>query len=148
MDLTIHKCVAEPRIVDAGTKHRVDASTFTFLMDSFIKHEVEKGSLKEARLHLCLSELAEIIDVKKNNAEHTIPEAKMDSVGSPSHSTDILDDEKMNSKSYSTFTTWDEWDARIYQSHRREGWSRHDRTCRHHRAPGLRYIGEITRSQL
>lgn len=111
----------------------IDAPVFTISAVKFIKHEVGKCSLDNAKMEESFYKLVAEIDDKGIKIKDRILTKRIRAVRSTSRPTYIPDDKKASPKSYSTAKSLDESNTRRYRTGRQDKRSRRHRTRRHHR---------------
>lgn len=102
VELAVHKCVVEPYIFHAVATSTIDDPSSTVPVATFIKHKVEKSSLKNAKMLERFVKFVEAVDEKKTKKEDRIPTMKIDSVRSSSPAMARSDDNRTNEMAYST----------------------------------------------
>lgn len=74
----VHNFVPEPSGADAVATKLADAPSFTVPVDKFVKHDVKKNSLDEAKMEKRFVKLADAAEEKKIKVEGVILTREID----------------------------------------------------------------------
>lgn len=135
VELAVHKCLAEPHVINDVVIRTIDLRALTVSVTRFVKNKVERRFLEKAKVdgYRNLSNKATVGHNTK--AEGDYPLQKMEMTRSPGPLKVISDDRKTNPKAYSKLSSSPESDICRHNLRRQERSSKPHRSRQHYPFP-------------